>query len=699
MGCPFAVIYDSHACLMISVFMGNLHSLNSALKANRRVKMRKTFTAAIILGVISGLAFLLPALTGVITAEREDNVFLGYIRSDDYHRYASFMSQAKEEDRFFFLDRSAVEHQTPRIIALYFFALGRIADWFSVSETILWAAATPLVAVFFFVVLNIFLSYIFEDRLLRILTLAVTAFGTGWERVLYLFGYEVPRLKNTWMDGFSLFSLHHNPLKVLGLAFLLLLGVFYLRYLRKKGIANLAGGFACVLLLWGLHPNTAIAAYGALFSAPFLSLLINRKRGQFMRALKFTAFQTPAILIVLFYIWWMKQDPIVAHIITCYQANAHEALSNLWIRYGFLLPLALLGLPFNGLMKKAGGHYLLMWLATGFIFANLPFLTGLLFQHTLFVPLAVFSASSLYALYRSRKKTAITVTALLFVQFLIADAAMLVQVCRQTKNDVWPTSLYISHAEYECLRFLNVLPSGNVLIDRDLGNKAAWLSGKNVFLGHWGTTPYRRKKEHLFSIFFDPGASPQRRRKILEDYEIRYIVVSTYSSEFQAHLPWERIFQDLPTKILRVCSEEGSSEFVELREVHIRRETTPLKQLTRNYQPTYGCAGKGFYKCRAPAVSLFLNLKNLIADTYRTADFQTESIAWSGFFHLFLIDFHRFDLLRKISRGSLDMNLVPDIQFSIADFDHSDLNLSEIMSNFAYQFFFRHPFPPWRRIR
>ncbi|MBN1296750.1 hypothetical protein JXA80_08205, partial [bacterium] len=150
-------------------------------------------------------------------------------------------------------------------------------------------------------------------------------------------------------------------------------------------------------------------------------------------------------------------------------------------------------------------------------------MSGLLFQHMVHLPIALFAATGLEAvLNRIPRLRTPTMTALVAF-FLIPNACTIRHVTIQTGADVWPTSLYWTRGEIDAAIRLRSMPPGHVLSTRDNGNKIGWLALHHVLLGHWGTTPHKGAKQSDMERFFSDGVSMEEKNRILKHYSIRYV--------------------------------------------------------------------------------------------------------------------------------------------------------------------------------
>ncbi len=507
---------------------------------------------AILISLIIPILWLVPVMIGYFTAASSDTVFLGWIRSDDFHRYGSFIDQTADQNRIIYKDYSTVRPQEPRMIAIYFTILGLIRKVIGIPAQFLWLLSGVIVGACFIRELFRFLDRWLPDTPVRIPMALLILFSTGLEWLFIPGGISLPRPRNFWMDGFSTFNTFHNPLKIAGI----LVGLWFCHQVlcleRKWTSTRMTGAIFLVLLLWTVHPNSAIPIYTAVLAAVVIPL---SRQNYFKRLVRWTPLLIP-FLGILLYVEWMKTDPMTANIIKQYHVSfAREPLWTYPIRYSVIL---FLGVPgFFIRLRRAVTLDILMagWLVGAIFFSMYPGMTGLLFQHMIHLPLAYFAAFPLTTLLRRFPRGRTWIRAGLVLLFLAGNAYGLVKVSRQTADDVWPTSLYLEKSEVRLMTYLKTLPPGNVLINRDTGNKVAWLSLHNVYLGHWGTTPQKRKKERELREFYVAGGSAEWRETFLASYQIRYIWYGPRENElgpFPEDLSVTVLKSDADTRLLEI---------------------------------------------------------------------------------------------------------------------------------------------------
>ncbi len=481
----------------------------------------------ILAATILSLLWSLPVFFGYLDTPNDDDLsptFLGWIRSDDFHRYGSFIDQTRYQNRILYMDYSAVETQSPRMIAVYFLVLGFVGKLIPLQAQTLWLLSLWAVSFLFVFVLSHFLSRWASNLRQVFYAMVLILFSGGLEFIVHRTSFALPRQNNFWMDGFSTFCTFHNPLKIAGITSVLLIIFFWASWLEKKRTSHLIVVIALILLSWAIHPNSAIPGYIAIvipvfFASKYLQKPFRWHIPVFRHA--------PLIIpfgIILMYIVWMRTDATTANIINQYHIPwLVEPFRYYPIRYGLVLPLGIAGV--FGCVRRGGLFDIMIagWWLGAEMFAHFSNMSGLLFQHMVHLPMALFAAWTLEKIMSGSTKVKWIVIALIAFNSVFQHGYVINKVIHQTRQDVWPTSLYWTQGEIQAARKLRGFPQGNVLVSRNSGNKVAWLALQPVLLGHWGTTPSRREKEQALKDFFDKETPMLERHEIINRYAIDYI--------------------------------------------------------------------------------------------------------------------------------------------------------------------------------
>ncbi len=475
----------------------------------------------------------IPVLTGYLATRGTDKVFLGFIRPDDFHRYASFMKQAAGDGVFLFDEFSSVEGQGERIPALFFTIMGRISGITGIPEALLWMISRTILGACLLGMVFLLARRLFARERTARLVLLLAAFSGGFQWIFLTFfrhageGAVIPRAQQWWMDGMSTFEVMHNPLKVAGLLGMVIFLWTALTYRRTGRIRYGALTAVLMFLTWLLHPMTAVVGFAALFIMPVIAMAGNPSRRtlsvEIPRLLPLVVPVTIAVVMV----GWMRMDPGSAHTISAHRLVLGPlSIPGYFVHYGAVLPLGILGMWRVCSIKNPGWELLPAWIIAAVSAQQNPWVEPLLFQHTLHIPLCFLAAPGIeYILDRLSTKNIlqrgfIMLLAGLFAVQMVFDVAA---ISRQTVNDVWPSSLYMDRDDWALCRHLENLPDGNVLATADTGNKIAWLSQKRVLLGHWGTTPDKETKQHDLAMFFSPDTTVRQKKTILKRYHIAYV--------------------------------------------------------------------------------------------------------------------------------------------------------------------------------
>lgn len=490
------------------------------------------FNRQIIPGLLIACVWLLPTIAGYQAQQHPDSIFLGWIRTDDFNRYGSFIEQTAREGRILYEDHSTTDAQSPRMIAIYFTFLGLLVYLLRIPSEVSWQLSYGIMAVITVIALHRFVKNLYSDSWMRIVAFYLVLCSSGFEWISLITDLKLPRPRNFWMDGFSTFTSFHNPLKIAGLILTLMMienaaGIVQTDHWRKNALR--LGGF--ILLIWMVHPNSAIVAY---FAIGFLAFCpVNSEVTQSFRRLsglvsiwKRLLWLVVPFALIAIYVMWMQTDPMTANIIRQYHVpHSSEPLWTYPFRYGFVLIFGLWGAVRAIRSGDVRDKLLVGWLIGGLLFSNYKGMTGLLFQHMIHFPLALLAVSPLFTCIRWTPIAIFRwmIPLVVFIPSITNDIYAIRLAITQTQNDVWPTSLYASQSDLDMIQFLSTLPKGNVLVNRDTGNKIGWLALHNVYLGHWGTTPEKGLKEKNLKRFYDPTTPYLFKQTLLDRYQIRYV--------------------------------------------------------------------------------------------------------------------------------------------------------------------------------
>ncbi len=367
------------------------------LKKNYNTVMNRR--VLFLLLMLAPILWSIPTYIGYLSSDQggnEDRVFLGWIRADDYHRYGSFIDQTRYQNRFIYWDYSAIEPQSPRMIAIYFFCLGIIGKWTNWPAEHLWLGSLYLSGAWLIFVLIKFLNGWKNDHKFTVIASLLVIFSGGIEWFARFVNIGFPREKNFWMDGFSTFCTFHNPLKIAGIALVVMLLSTWRDYLSSGKRKYLFFTGFLIIMLWAVHPNSAIPGYFALLATGCIRSEGNKERWpNWDNFIKLMPLLFPMALIG-FYILWMKSDQTTANIIRQYSIrDMVEPFRYYPIRYGLLLPLGIMGIMAFRRLNDSTAVMLAGWWIGAELFSHYSGMSGLLFQHMVHLPMAVFAADAL----------------------------------------------------------------------------------------------------------------------------------------------------------------------------------------------------------------------------------------------------------------------------------------------------------------
>jgi hypothetical protein len=229
--------------------------------------------------------------------------------------------------------------------------------------------------------------------------------------------------------------------------------------------------------------------------------------------------------IVLCYLVWARQDQV-------YAINAQHVFK--WtptysiflypFAYGLLLPLAMYGIRWSESLGANARDVLIAWLAASTILSLNPFLSGVKFQYLVHLPLALFATNGFLELRRRSEYVRYFLKGaggLVFGTFLFLNSGLL--VFKDFPSTTSDSSIFISAAEMDAMKFLKQQPPGNVLSSATAGNRIPWLAAKKVYVGHWFLTVDPDRKLSEAAAFFGPQLSVDQKKSWLASRQIRYV--------------------------------------------------------------------------------------------------------------------------------------------------------------------------------
>ncbi len=485
-------------------------------------KRSKELAMVLAFAAVMSLIQLAPTLGGYATRDG----YLGFEFPEDNYVYASFVEDAQHG--ILLENKQTSEPQLGRYFLPLFLAMGQAAKTGISIETV-FVLSRFFGIIFFLTALWIFLGLVFKTFRERFLAYGFISLagGLGWlVALLGNFFPEIARIKSsdlTFWYGYSLIGNMFVPHRYWALGLALLGFVLVLEYLKKNDLKPLLIAGALELVIFFIHPVTAIFFAVTVALMQLIETLSMKKiSGQTMViAANFFVFLAPALA----YSAWSSEDKVIsAHQQIYFFIAKQEPLLFYFIGFGVVLILGLIGLTrIPG--EKRVAWLLLAWLLGAFALTRIGF--GAEYLIFFYIITAVFAVHWLISMGQKIPKYLL---AALVLACLLSGPFVLSQRSQWTNNNALS---FISPAEKEALDFLAEQPKGIVMSDQRIGAIISWKTHHKPVLAHAYLTSARKETVMDVNAFFSGELW------IAEKYGADYVWVNEYG---------EKIFGDSSRK-------------------------------------------------------------------------------------------------------------------------------------------------------
>lgn len=516
------------------------------------------FVWAVIAGVL--IVTSLPYLFAYVTAP-PDKQFMGIlVNVPDHAQYFSWFRQYLTADVA--KNLLTPEPNAPIFFNLLWWMLAKVGALLGWDYAAMFQVLRVAVTVAFLLMLYRLCAWFLDDRLQRqtAFLIAVFASGFGWLLIVgkYLFGWEYPLAINLLIfivepnSFYAMLSTPHLTSAALYMfAFdLILRGEVrgQLRYAVWAGLFVLFIGFQ--------HAYDLFLVYGILGAYGLLKIARDRRVPQFL--------VWAGLILGLLSFWpglysflLTSLDPLWREVLAQFD-NAGVFTPNPLLLPVLMGPAFLLALftllndrPFRlaGLDDK--GLFLRAWFWMNALLIYLPTDYQIKMLNGWQVPIAILATQGLFRYvlpwveqlpvarvwrWRGealRRGLAIAALACVVPTNLYLYAWRFVDLSRYT----YP--YYLSRAELEAMDWLatQAPPDSVVLSSLTLGQYVPALTGQRAFLAHWAQTVDYYGKEQKMLEFFDAATSEARRRAIVEEYGVDYVLVGPAERTLRAYEP------------------------------------------------------------------------------------------------------------------------------------------------------------------
>lgn len=464
---------------------------------------------------------LLPVIYGYLNTP-DGFQFAAIGRDDEYGLFA--WAKQSQQGKWLFLNPYSTEAKSRMLFNPLFLLLGKLSLFLGKDLVLTFNLARAIISFLLLTTAYYFFSFFFEDFFDRLVAFLLLSFssGLGW-LLFFVSPHSAPFLSNAIGSTESLTfpSLLFYPHFTAALILLIICFLSLLKFMKEGRVKDLFVTFLCGSLLIATHPHETLT----LVLAPIIYLFFSGRssKKEWLRGFLFLASLAP---MASYFAFLSQFDPV-------YKQFTQQPLARLtWpdflAVYGLLVPLGCWGVYNFFLLGKKGQQekilFILAWIGDVLLLLLIPFS----FQrkmvmgfHFPLVILVVFGLQKVWEKMKSTKSKWLTVFLLLVILFP-QNLYFLNQVfveMRQNKQ-----VYYLSEQNVEAQQWLetNVTETEIVLANPSMGLVIPALSGRRVFLGHWGNTNLSEEKAERLWNFFDEESSEKIRRELFSEYKIAY---------------------------------------------------------------------------------------------------------------------------------------------------------------------------------
>ncbi len=520
----------------------------------------------------------LPILYAWLTTPQE-SYFVGFgsLAPGDVSLYFSYFEQVKQ-GHILFKDLYTSEVQTRTLFIPFFAFWGFIGKILHLNNPLLYQVARITHLIAFMSVLSYAIAYFFHGMRKRTIALFFTLFASG------LGGYIAPFFEqfsydttgyyhwpmDLWVTESNTFlTLYHNPLYIFSLTLLLLTFLYFLLAIETNQKKWMLYGGITALLLIQTHPYHMPTLASIMFV--FIVMRAIQKQQFLWRYWKTaTVMALIALPAALYWILLLQYDWLLAS-----RINQQGGYVTVWwltlISYGFLVPLALLGIFSRATRNNTRWLFLIAWLATSSILIHLNFL-----QHPrrltegLQIPLTFLAVEGLFIL-ATKIKQHIHHTSMwhtLYHMRPIRWIAFLLLFCFSQlfviANDIalavnHDPRLYRPQGEFAAMQWLKNNTAENAVIFSNVinGNLIPGITGRTVYAGHSSETAFWETKITRIALWYD----------VTQDFEKKYQFLTQNNIMYVWYSDFEKMLGDFDPRSLPQLGEVFSNNEVTIFEV------------------------------------------------------------------------------------------------------------------------------------
>jgi len=521
-------------------------------------------------------------------AAPDDQHFMGVaLNIPDHFQYFSWLRES--QDKILVPNQLTPEYSTPLLFNFLWWTLGRIQAITGLDYRALYQITRILASAFVMIATYFFCGVVFTNRTKRWTAFLVATFmsGLGWILVVEKTLRRLPDINspfaiytsepNTFLN---MIAFPHFAIAAGLIA--LIFGVILLGQ-RSKNIRYAWLAAALSLFLSVQHAYDMFIIYPVIGLYALFIWLRDRKFPMYLFKL--------GVIVVLISMWPALQafyitnaDPVWKGVLAQFD-NAGA-----WSPAPYLLPI-LMGIAWmlaiwaldirTAWRDRDDTHLFIMaWFLSHFILIYIP----LNFQIHLFsgwqVIIGVLATIGLYTRvlpflqkrFPNRSRASLIRWATVGLLALIIPTNLYLLAWRfLDMRNAWQESgtrtaeirYFIPTSEYDALKFLETQVQGDdvVLASLDLGQFVPALTGARTFIGHWAQTLDFYGKRDLVSAFFNSALSDEDRQKIIDTYNVTYVIYSSQEAKLGDYDPasasyLDAVFDAGGVKVFKVTSNE-----------------------------------------------------------------------------------------------------------------------------------------------
>ncbi|MFH1367448.1 MAG: hypothetical protein ABIH38_05735 [Patescibacteria group bacterium] len=512
---------------------------------------KKEWIFALGIAIILILVTSLPTLYGYLVKPADK--FFPALHSQgpgDYNVYYSYIEQVKQ-GHLLFSDLYTSESHQPFLFNPFWLIIGLFGRFFHLSNILTFQLARIIFIFPFVFALYLITSYFFNEKRLRRYAFLFSIFASGFG------GYSIAIVKKIMGTGLNLhyypmdlwvseannfLTIFHSPHFMAATTLIIFVLLFlFLSFTKNNWRYTFWSGFLGLSLIF-FHPFHL----PNIFLVPLVYIVVvslREKKIKWSYVFKLVAFVLLIMPAVIYQFMLVIYNPIAAG-----RADQNICLIVDWgiflISYGFLLPLAFLGLFSRPKEEKYLFIFIWLFVQLALIFSPLTFQRRL--TQGWQIPLTFFSIWGLVMIFRKIGKkwpninffaNKIYIGVILAFCFCFSQLYVLAENFSLYTDKIyreWPHYVYLDISYKQGFDWLknNLTANDVILSSTTTGSFIPAFSGLRIYIGHNMETLKWSQKVYEVNQFFSLDLDDSQRREFLEKKNITYI----YYSEFEKNL-------------------------------------------------------------------------------------------------------------------------------------------------------------------